>query len=222
MRRGLPWPVRAEWRVNPTPGKLVVEMAVKVGRRGRHDAGGFSLIELMTVITITAVLATIAIPIFQGYVMKARTTEATEFIGVIKLRQESYRSEFGQYAKINSNTTYPVPSAGFAPGTAAWFWQSPQDGEQQAFPGSVSPGDWNQLGANPGGMVRFGYGMAAGLPTEMSAAVTAPLPAGLGFTADHWYVIQAVSDLNGNGTSCLFEAYSQSKNIYYEPAKGWE
>lgn len=187
-------------------------MAVKVGRRRRRGAGGFSLVELMAVVTITAILATIAIPIFQGYVMKARTTEATEFIGVIKLRQESYRSEFGRYAQFGTSpTVYPVGNSDFAPGNLSTMKSS----RTFAFPGSVNAAAWAQLGANPGGPVRFGYGVAAGLPTDT-------LPAGLGFTADHWYVIQAISDLDGDATGCLFEAYSQSKNIYYEPAKGWE
>lgn len=167
----------------------------------------------MTVVTITAVLATIAIPTFQGYVMKARTTEATDFIGVIKLRQESYRTEYGRYAQINSNATYPI--SGFAPDDESTMMSS----ATHLFPGgpgcdSACVTDWTQLGANPGGPVRFGYGIAAGLPgTE---------PAGLGYTTDHWYLIQAVSDLDGDGVPCTFEAYSQSKNVWYNPAKGWE
>lgn len=193
-------------------------MAAKVGRRKRRDvASGFTLIELMTVVMITAVLATIAIPIFQGYIMKARTTEATEFIGVIKLRQEAYRSEFGRYAQFGTNpSAYPIANADFAPGAASVMTAS----KSFAFPGTVNAAAWAQLGANPGGPVRFGYGVAAGLPGSQ--------PAALGFAADHWYVIQAVSDLDGDisntppGPACLFEAYSQSKNIYYEPAKGWE
>jgi type II secretory pathway pseudopilin PulG len=165
----------------------------------------------MTVVTITAILATVAIPVFQGYVMKARTTEATEFIGVIKLRQESYRSEFSRYAQFGTTpTVYPVADADFAPGDATEMTAS----RSVAFPNGVNATAWTDLGAHPGGPVRFGYGIAAGLPGSQ--------PAGLGFTPDHWYVIQAVSDLDGDGTGCLFEAYSQSKNIYFEPPKGWE
>lgn len=186
-------------------------MAAKVGRRGRRDvASGFTLVELMAVVTITAVLATIAIPIFQGYVMKARTTEATEFIGVIKLRQESYRSEFGQYAVVSA-AAYADPIGSFAPGDETLMKAS----KTFAFPGGVDATEWSQLGANPGGPVRFGYAVAAGLPgTQPTAA--------LGFAADHWYVIQAISDLDGDTNACMFEAYSQSKNIYFTPPKGWE
>ena len=72
------------------------------------------------------------------------------------------------------------------------------------------------LGANPGGQVRFGYGIAAGSPG------TAPTGAPYNFIDDHWYLVRAVSDLNGNGTACAFEAYSQGKNLWYTPAKGWE
>src|SRR5712671_2228865 len=58
---------------------------------------GFSLMELMIVVVITGVLAAIAIPTFTGYVQKSRTSEAVQFLGLIKLRQEAFRSEFGQY-----------------------------------------------------------------------------------------------------------------------------
>lgn len=177
--------------------------------------GAFTLVELMAVVAITGILATIAIPVFQGYVMKARTTEATEFIGVIKLRQEAYKSEFGRYAQIKGNTSTTISD--FAPGNATVMASS----ISRSFP--AGPGcdttcatDWGQLGANPGGPVRFGYGMAAGLPA------TAPTGNPYNYTADHWWLVRAVSDLNGNGVECTFEGYSQSKNIWYDPPKGWE
>ncbi len=180
----------------------------------RQDgAPGFTLVEVMTVVTITGVLAVIAIPVFQGYVFKSRTSEATQFLGVIKLRQEAYRAEFGQYAQFGGTpTAIPIANADFAPGDAIVM----KDSTSRDFPGSVNTTAWSQLGASPGGPVRFGYAIAAGLPGD------APVGAPYNFTMDHWFVVQAVSDLDDDGQRCLFEAYSQSTNIYYTPAKGWE
>ena len=76
--------------------------------------------ELMIVVVITSVLAAIAIPTFTGYIQKSRTAEAVDFLGVIKLRQESYRSEFGSYFRCNSTVDpMAIPSAEFIPGDSS-------------------------------------------------------------------------------------------------------
>src|SRR3982751_5824715 len=61
----------------------------------RARSAGFSLMELMTVVVIVGILSAMAIPTFSDYVYKSRATEATEFLGVIRLREEAYRAEFG-------------------------------------------------------------------------------------------------------------------------------
>jgi prepilin-type N-terminal cleavage/methylation domain-containing protein len=174
---------------------------------------GFTLIELMIVVTIIGILSAIAIPTFRDYVLKSRTAEATEFLGVIRLREESYRSEFGRYcptfgtpnndvARIDDNI---IPAA---PGK-----------DPQAFGPTA---EWLQLGARPGGQVRFGYGVAAGVPSD--------IPTGLGWNsanADFWYVAQAIGDLDGDSELVTFETYSGSKNVFISGgqgagSKGWE
>jgi prepilin-type N-terminal cleavage/methylation domain-containing protein len=181
---------------------------------------GFSLMELMTVVVIVGVLSAMAIPTFSDYIYKSRATEATEFLGVIRLREESYRSEFGAYcptlpaeksptslASLDSKgNLVPDPST---TGRNTTIW--------------ASTAEWRQLGASPSGPVRFGYGVVAGDPSNM--------PAGLGFQArpDFWWVARAVGDLDGDGTYVMFETYSASKGVYIADytagtaiAKGWE
>jgi len=44
---------------------------------------GFTLVEMMVVIIIVGILAAVAVPLYTGYVEKAKITEATSIIGAI-------------------------------------------------------------------------------------------------------------------------------------------
>ena len=94
-----------------------------------------------------------------------------------------------------------------------------KNARQLAFP--TTNACFNAIGARPGGPVRFGYGWAAGLPADAAA-----LPRGCyGLSAntyDHYFVAQAVTDLDGDGDVCTYELTSFTRNVWYTPGKGWE
>lgn len=177
--------------------------------------------ELMTVVAIVGILSAIAIPTFSDYVYKARTAEATEFLGVIRLREESYRAEFGAYCPtLPSGATQNDPSQ---MNTASNLTPDPTTTRRDPKP-FVSTTPWLQLGARPTGPVRFGYGVAAGVPADAVAT-------GLGWTsanADFWFVARAVGDLDADGIYVTFEIYSATKGIWIGDSagkpitKGWE
>ncbi|HKU39939.1 MAG TPA: hypothetical protein VJR89_17385 [Polyangiales bacterium] len=159
-----------------------------------------------------------AIPTFSDYVYKSRATEATEFLGVIRLREESYRSEFGTYCPTLDETKTPDDVTSLD--DPANLVPDPKTTGREQMP-FVPNDQWHQLGATPSGPVRFGYGVAAGDPSTA--------PAKLGFTPDFWWVARAVGNLDGDGTFVMFETYSGSKGIFIgdfstkDPiAKGWE
>ena len=62
-----------------------------------REQRGFTLIELMVVVSIVGVLSAVAIPIFRGYVQEARLSEAKPFLVEIAARQRSYKARNGVY-----------------------------------------------------------------------------------------------------------------------------
>jgi len=71
---------------------------------------GFTLIELMIVLTILSILITMSMPTFNNMLLKSRSEEAKAVIQSIIFAQERYKQENGDfYPKINS-TTIPADS----------------------------------------------------------------------------------------------------------------
>lgn len=63
----------------------------------RRDDRGFTLIELIVVFMVVAVLAAIAIPLYAGYVKRARTSEGITRLGSIMTASKTYYNRFGQW-----------------------------------------------------------------------------------------------------------------------------
>jgi type IV pilus assembly protein PilE len=64
---------------------------------GQRQAG-FTLIELMMVVVIVAVLATIALPAYQGYVIKANRGATQAYLLEIAQKQQLYFNDVREYA----------------------------------------------------------------------------------------------------------------------------
>jgi type IV pilus assembly protein PilE len=75
---------------------------------GAVSGGGFTLIELMIVIALIGVLATIAIPQFQEYQQKSRRSEATRTLMQIAALQEQYFLDNRSYTDDFTDLNFPV------------------------------------------------------------------------------------------------------------------
>lgn len=173
---------------------------------------GYTITELMVAVVIIGVLATIAIPTYTNYVYRGRVTEATTFLGEIKQRQESYRSEFGRYVPVDG-VDWGTWNPANVPGEDLVLWDP-------------SVRTWSDLGAAPDGPIRFRYATIAGVPGQAAPATT-----NLDVN-DHWFAARAEGDLNGDGgadcavpENCFFlEIYSQADHIFNSASgnRGWE
>lgn len=61
------------------------------------NQSGFSLIELMIVVAIIGILASIAIPNYQKFVRKSRQSEAKSTLEAIYTAEKAYQGEFGGF-----------------------------------------------------------------------------------------------------------------------------
>ncbi|MBO7126042.1 prepilin-type N-terminal cleavage/methylation domain-containing protein [bacterium] len=58
---------------------------------------GFTLIEIMVVVTIMGILAAVAIPLYSGYANRAKRVEAEEQLMTLASAEEDYFNTYRQY-----------------------------------------------------------------------------------------------------------------------------
>ena len=59
---------------------------------------GITLIELLIVMVIVAILAAIAVPMYTGYMTRARRADAKTSLEQLRAAQEMRRAEYGSYS----------------------------------------------------------------------------------------------------------------------------
>ena len=69
-----------------------------------HNTAGYTLIELLTVVTIIGILASIAIPNYRGYRDKAKVVTVVSTLRQIRLAQEVYWTDHQKYFQIDPTT----------------------------------------------------------------------------------------------------------------------
>ena len=75
-----------------------------------HQAG-FTLIELMIVVAIIAILAAIAVPAYQDYIIRTQVTEGVSLAGGARTAVTEYYANYGVYPANNSAAGLPQPGS---------------------------------------------------------------------------------------------------------------
>jgi prepilin-type N-terminal cleavage/methylation domain-containing protein len=168
---------------------------------------GFTLVELLTVVVITGILATVGFAALRGNVSAARGTEALNMVQSIRAAEERYRSEHMMYLNVSSDPE-------------AWYPRNPtalaNRNTEQTFFGATHADSvaWLQLRPTAPGPVRFGYICNAGNAGAIMPAPTRGPAVTWPTTTDNWYVIQAIGDTDWDGSISYYRASSLDDDVF--------
>lgn len=72
---------------------------------------GFTLIELMITVAVIAILAAIAVPSYQDYVLRGRLVDSTNALSALRARMEQYYQDNRTYVSVDAKILSPCASS---------------------------------------------------------------------------------------------------------------
>jgi prepilin-type N-terminal cleavage/methylation domain-containing protein len=178
-------------------------------RSTRERAFGFSLIEMMIVVVLLGILASIGTVGYRRYVGRARTSEAVAMLAELVSKEQVYFLEFGSYLPLDNKSELPVnPAAasGATGGEAAGRFY-PRDPSNTTFESTRTaqtlgtlPLSWQYVGIRPKDQVLYcTYYAGAGNRGSIPAAAGTVGVQVLGSVAitQPWFYVLGSCNLNG-------------------------
>jgi type II secretory pathway pseudopilin PulG len=166
-------------------------------------------VELLTVVAITGVLATLAFASLRAHVGAAWGAEALNMVQSIRAAQERWRSEHMMYLDVSTDDNWYPRDPRTDPTARQAFYYAPDDDTH------INGLDWLQLRPTAPGAVRFGYLANAGTADTTMTPAASPGPAAVwpASPTDNWYVIQAIGDPDGDGVVSYYRASSLTGDV---------
>ena len=170
----------------------------------RARARGFTIVELMAVVAIVGLLATLASYRYRRYVAASKTAEVSTWFASIKSAQETYRGETFAYLNVSGDFS-----------NASFYPTNPTPGKAKVNFHGAGPGQagWETLGVTGGAPVYFVYACVAGqsgVPTAPTDITIGNWPGALG---GPWYVLEAKATLVGSNVTA-FATSSFANEMY--------
>jgi type IV pilus assembly protein PilA len=174
---------------------------------------GFTLIEVMVVVVIVGILATLAVYGVRNYLSSAKTSEAVSMMASIKASEESYKAETFVYLDVSGSFDPANYHPTATPTQAKRNWLLATD--------TAISRNWRTLGVQPDGPVAFTYAVVATAPNASAPALPTTKTRAqfnLPDTPDRWqYVAVAKGDVGGTiGKYTYVLSHSYSAEIYVE------
>lgn len=214
-------------------------MAVLRPSAARSRQGGFTLIELMTVIVILGVLAVVAIGAYAKQVRNAHKTEVVSDLSNIVLREKTWFSTNGHYASAGTGTgegpanTYPT-GAQMTAANGPFHWapmtddgySSASQGDGPYYRGGGAVHGFDVIRFIPEGGDSYcgyaavsGYGSTAAAgtddvpSTDTLASEIFPAATAANYFARDWFYAYALCDFDYDGVYWAFTTAHYSSDV---------
>ena len=102
-----------------------MERSIEIGKRGAQGADGFTLLELMIVVSIIGILATLAVPSYHSSVMKAKEAALRQDLSTLRDVLDQHKADQGKYppslsALVGTGYLRGIPKDPFTGATTTW------------------------------------------------------------------------------------------------------
>jgi general secretion pathway protein G len=99
--------------------------SIEIGKRGAWGPDGFTLIELMIVVAIIGILATLAVPSYQSSVVKAKEAALRQDLSTLRDVLDQHKADQGKYppslsALVAAGYLRGIPKDPFTGATTTW------------------------------------------------------------------------------------------------------